>query len=138
MASVEGGALGVDEVRDVDGLLSLVRMRGALEHLEVVHLDVIPDASLREHAVHGLLDHALRDAGSELRQGLRLPPTGPAEEAETRGDEMSQDYVSSAMAQGSRARSQQQRCALPEHLSRGHACDGCPILFTGENSRSVV
>merc|ERR1712182_59898 len=60
-----------DEVRDVHGLLRLVRVLGAGVDLQVVDLPA-PQALLRDHAPHRLLHDALRDARLQLLEGLRL------------------------------------------------------------------
>ena len=65
--SEAGAGLGVDEVRDVRGLLRLVGVLGALEDLEVVRADVVPNAALGEHPVHRLLHDALGEARAGLR-----------------------------------------------------------------------
>lgn len=58
-------ALAGDSGRDVDGLLRCVRVRVALEDLEV-QPDVAAQAALGQHALHRVLDDALRQALSRV------------------------------------------------------------------------
>ena len=61
-------------LRDVDRLLRIVRMRGALVDLEVGHL-LAAERTARNHALHGLLDHTLRIlAVQDLALGTALDP----------------------------------------------------------------